>query len=734
MKAAEQELVARCAGGFEDVLARELRALGMRRVRPLNGSVVFFGTQRDAYRACLWSRVATRVQLVLGRVAAKDADELYQSVAAFPWERHVRDGATIAIRAHGTSETLRNTQFTALKVKDALCDRLREVRGVRPDVDAKQPGFLLQVGLRGDRATLSLDLTGESLHRRGYRQEGVQSEAPLKETLAASVLLAAGWDELAADGGMLVDPMCGSGTFAIEGAMIAAGVAPGLLRERWGFEGWVRHDAQVWNELLVEAYAEQAEPRARVRIVAGDIDADVVELARANAERAGVSDLVSLHVDDALNLARHVRGARGARGLLVANPPYGMRLLSQAELPAVHQALAAAVDAVPKGWRASIITPDLGIDTALGRVPQEVIACHNGPIEAWVRRYDLSAKPQECTVTTFAGKQVGVRVADAGSGQFASRLRKMAKERARWARGEGVTCYRLYDADLPDYPVSVDVYAGAAEDEGKTFAVVEERPRPRAVDVQRAGRHFADAVALTAATLDVPIENVVQKPWATDALYLRMKDADSVAAWATVSEAGCLFKSDLSGTVGKSLPLDLRLIRELTAEHSRGARFANLFAAGDAATVLVASAGAKSTVTIDASKERIAWVNETLRLNGLAGAQNMLVCSDVRAWLAREMRTKRRYDLVLCSPPERLQAHGESKAWDLEKDLSGLLAQLEAVLAPDGTVVLVLPAHSELPRCGFAAEDVSERVVPHDFERSRNHVRCYLLMRSNRSA
>ena len=173
MKAAEQELAARCAGGFEDVLARELRGLGMHRVRPLSGSVAFFGTQRDAYRACLWSRVATRVQLVLGRVAATDADELYQSVASFPWERHVRDGATIAIRAHGMSETLRNTQFTALKVKDAVCDRLSEVRGSRLDVDAKQPDFLLQVGLRGDRATLSLDLSGESLHRRGYRQDGV---------------------------------------------------------------------------------------------------------------------------------------------------------------------------------------------------------------------------------------------------------------------------------------------------------------------------------------------------------------------------------------------------------------------------------------------------------------------------------------------------------------------------------------------------------------------------------
>ena len=721
------ELFARCAGGFEAVLADELRALGMRRVRPLHGGVSFFGSRRDAYAACLWSRVATRIQLVLARIPAADADELYQNAVAFSWEKHVRDGATVALVAHGTNQNLRNTQFTALKVKDALCDRLRKVRGKRPDVDAKHPGFLVSVSVHELRATLYLDLSGESLHRRGYRQEGVQSEAPLKETLAASVLLTAGWNELAAEGGMLVDPMCGSGTLAIEGAMMAASIAPGLLRERWGFEGWVRHDAQLWNELLAEAYAEQAEPRAHVRIAAGDIDPDVVELARANAERAGVSGLVSFFVDDAANLARHVRGVRGTRGLLVANPPYGMRLLSQEELPVVHHALAAATDAVPKGWQAAFITPDLGIDTALGRTPDKVIACHNGPIEAWVRQYDLSSSPQTHMVTTLAGKQVAVRIADAGSAQFAGRLRKVAKERARWARREGITCFRIYDADLPDYPVSVDVYEGAGQDEGKTFVVIEERPRPRSADVQRAGRHFADAVEITAAMLGVAIGDVVQKPWVADGLYERVKDAAKAERLATVSEDGCLVMTDLMGTAGRGLPLDQRIVRQTVAELARGGKLANLFAAGNAATVLAASAGAKSTVTVDASKERLEWTGEALRLNGLATPQHSLACADVRSWLAREVKAHRTYDTVLCSPPERLEGHGSAKEWRLERDLPGLLGQLKKVVAPEGVVVLQLPAGCELPGCAFAVEDVSERMVARDFERARDRMRCYLL-------
>ena len=251
------ELFARCAGGFEDVLAQELKGLHMARVRPLKGGVSFFGSLSDAYAACLWSRVATRVQLVLARVRADDAETLYREVRGLPWEEHVRVGATISVRAHGTNTSLRNTSFTALKAKDALCDRLREVRGERPNVDAREPDFALDIALHQHKATICINLSGASLHRRGYREDGVQTEAPLKETLAAGILLAAGWPEVAHEGGVLVDPMCGSGTIAIEAALMAAGTPSAILRDSWGFEGWMGHDPQLWRKIV-----EQAEERS----------------------------------------------------------------------------------------------------------------------------------------------------------------------------------------------------------------------------------------------------------------------------------------------------------------------------------------------------------------------------------------------------------------------------------------------------------------------------------------
>ena len=480
----ELEFFARCASGFEQVLARELKGLRMRRVRPLLGGVAFFGTLEDGYRACLWLRSATRVQLVLARVAASDAEELYRAVKAYAWERQLRRGATIAVDAHGENDELRNSKFTALKVKDGLCDRLRERLDWRPDVDAHDPDFAVNVALHREKATIYLNLSGASLHRRGYRADGVQTEAPLKETLAAGLLLAAGWQDLAREGGVLVDPMCGSGTLAIEGALMAADLAPGLLRERWGFEGWQGHDPTLWDQVRDAAVARGEAGGNGALILAGDLDAQAIAIARDNAARAGVARLVRFSVDDAARLARHLRGKRIAHapgGLLVANPPYGQRLLSKDDLPKVNEALRTAVEALPAGWSTALITPDAGVDTALGMVPDELISCYNGPIKAWVRIYRHGAgERQACEVVSLAGVRRSVPVAEATSEQFAARLRKVARESVRWARRNQVSCLRVYDADLPDYALSVDLYL--AEGAGGAHAVVEERRRPGSVD------------------------------------------------------------------------------------------------------------------------------------------------------------------------------------------------------------------------------------------------------------
>lgn len=731
------EYFARCAGGFEQVLADELRGLRMRRVRPLKGGVAFFGELADGYRACLWSRVATRIQLVLARVDAADADELYQAAADLAWEQHVRPGATIAVDAHGRNDHLVNSRFVALKVKDAICDRLRTARGARPDVDPRDPDLAIDVALHQQRATLYLNLSGASLHRRGYRADGVQTEAPLKETLAASILLAAGWPDAAAAGGMLVDPMCGSGTLAIEAALIVAQGAPGLLRERWGFEGWLGHDPALWESLRTHAQLDFLPPQGRPPIIAGDIDPAAVQIARDNAQRAGVASLIRFHVDDAARLTRHLHATRHAHGgLLVANPPYGQRLLSQRDLPEVNAALAQAVEALPTGWQVALITPDTSVDTALGRTPDRTIACHNGPLEAHIRLYqDAMARRTTLDVVSLGGTQQTVAVAEPASAQFATRLRKVAKERTRWARKASTSAFRVYDADLPDYALSVDLYLGAGPDEGQRYALVEEHRRPKSVDALLAAHRLSDAAALVAATLDVPARNVLVRAWESER-DARRRNGDEGLPLA-VSEDGFAITIDLRGRPDTGLPLALRGVRELVGTRAAGQHVVSLFASSGVALLHAAAAGAASTTCVDAFADRVDAVRAALEANGFSGKRYRLACADARTWLEREACAGHAYDLVVCTPPSWLAPRDKADTdWELQRDHVTLLRQATRILSPTGAIVFACEARDlrldadALRRARLAIADVSGQTLPHDFERSARQHHCYLLERA----
>ena len=800
MQDTKWECFARCAGGFEDVLARELKMLRIWQVRPLKGGVAFFGGIEAAYRACLWSRTATRIQLVLARVGARDAQELYDNVAAFPWETHVLSGATIAVRAHGENPNLRNTQFTALKVKDAVCDRLRAKRGKRPDVDASDPDFAIDVSLRGPKATLYLNVSGESLHRRGYREEGVQSEAPLKETLAAGMLLAAGWDRLAgvreakparqdrtadrmqggdvagcaaenagraADGqptgatfdaaggtngdalanaegaadAAFVDPMCGSGTLAIEAALIAANVAPGLLRNRWGFDGWALHDEDRWQAERDAAIARAKGTDAQLpRIVASDIDAHAIELARANAERAQVAHLVEFHVSDAADLARElgVEGGLAPRGLMAVNPPYGQRLLSGGQLPAMYAALAKAATELAAGWQLAVVTPDASIDSALGLQPEQAIPCYNGAIEVSLRLYrvDLSARV-EIPVVSLSGIERTVAAAEENSAQFTARLRKVAKERAKWARRAGVSCYRVYDADLPDYALSVDVYEGAGLDEGTRFLRIAEYKAPATVDPARAARRFSDALAIAPAVLDVDATHVFSKVRRRAKGGGQYREAQARPFVTYTQEGGYQFEIDLNAYLDTGIFLDHRTTREMVGGMSSGARFLNLFAYTGTATVHAAGGGARSTTTVDLSQTYLDWARRNMRMNGFTRKVHRFERADVMQWLVHAATRGEQFDLVFCDPPTFSNSKSKSAGvFDVQRDHAELLRRAAAVLAPGGTIVFSCNLRSfklnadALRAVGLQVEDITTRTIPHDFERNPKIHRCYLVAKA----
>lgn len=303
-----------CARGVEPVLHAELKALGLGRIERQVGGVRFEGTAADGWRANLGLRTAVRVLRRLARFEATDGDALLAAVVELPWERWLAPEGSLAVQAQSAESVLDHTQFLEQRVKDGIVDRFRARTGTRPSVDRDDPDLRVHMHLWRDRATLSLDTSGEALHRRGWRLH--QGRAPLAENLAAAMLALSGWDRRAP----LVDPFCGSGTIAIEAAWLAAGIAPGSRRS-FGFERWLDHDAAGFARLRA-SLAPPPSTRRRPVLVASDLDPERVTEARANAEHAGVGDWIRFEQADARALALRP----GWNAWIVTNAPYGLRV------------------------------------------------------------------------------------------------------------------------------------------------------------------------------------------------------------------------------------------------------------------------------------------------------------------------------------------------------------------------------------------------------------------------
>ncbi|MEG0070342.1 MAG: bifunctional 23S rRNA (guanine(2069)-N(7))-methyltransferase RlmK/23S rRNA (guanine(2445)-N(2))-methyltransferase RlmL [Raoultibacter sp.] len=734
------EFFATCPFEFEGQLAQELKNLKVKRIRPLNGGVAFFGSLQDAYNVCLWSRVASRVLLILDRFACPDADALYEGARGVAWAQHIPEGATISVRARGVNDELRNTQFVGVKIKDAICDTLREERGARPDVRSTRPDVTIDIAVRGEKATLSLDLSGESLHRRGYREPGVQGAAPLKEALAAGILLKTGWPEAAQEDAVFLDPMCGSGTLAIEAAMIAADMAPGLLRDYWGFTGWSGHDQTLWDRTVDAAdIALEAGLASMPRIIGADIDPFAIELAQGNARRVGLASYIEFAVQDVSEMGNFVRDNTD-RYVIATNPPYAHRLDTEAQLPQLYAAFAEGLAAIPDGSKLAVITPDDSIDTSLGLEPEEMLELYNGPIETTLRIYTLAFVHHETvTISTLPdGQAYEIAVVEKNSDQFATRLRKVAKERMKWARKNNISCYRIYDADLPDYSVSIDLYHGAGWHRGEVFMVIAEYAPPADIDEARARRRYSDVLLLAPLVVGVDPAHVFSKTRRRDRGGSQYAHARNKSFITRTLESGYTFEVDLSGYLDTGIFLDHRLTRALVGSMAEDTRFLNLFAYTGTASVHAAGGNAVETTTVDLSQTYLDWAQRNMAINGFTGEEHRYVKADVQSWITEERRSGRKYDLIFVDPPTFSNSKSMgSVTWSVQRDHAELLIGVSRLLEEGGIGVFSCnlrnfkPDREKLEQYGVGIEDITAQTIPHDFERNPRIHKCYLLWRIN---
>jgi 23S rRNA (guanine2445-N2)-methyltransferase / 23S rRNA (guanine2069-N7)-methyltransferase len=708
--------------GAASVLAEELAQFGAHDVRERSHDVKFQGTLEVGYRTCLWSRTATRVLLSLGSIDASSSKSVYDAVKRIDWREHFVPGATLACDCSGGNESIRHTIYGSQLLKDAVCDNLRDATGERPNIKPERPDVLLHLHVEGPTALLSVDFSGESLHRRGYRAEG--GRAPLKENVAAAVLLRAGWAGICERGGMLLDPMCGSGTFLTEGALIAADAAPALDRDYFGFTGWRGHDAGLWGQLRAEARERRGARPVRRCILGSDSDADAVRMTIANGEHAGVADW--LHVEK--RSLGEIVPPKGGAGLVVANPPYGERIGAESGLPALYSELGSTLRDRFQGWQAAILTGNPPLARNLGIYAKRSHRFYNGTIECRLLRFELNPaseqRPAEVVRADWSSRP--------GALMFANRLRKNLQRLDPWAEREHIDCYRVYDADMPEYAFAIDLYGQGARGlagQGARHVYVQEYAPPKTVDQESARERRREALAVLPEVLAVPITHVhsrVRKPQKGSEQY---EKRDAKAERHAVQEGGLKFWVNFRDYLDTGLFLDHRIVRGMLREWAKGADFLNLFCYTGSATVYAAAGGARSTTSVDLSNTYLDWAHENLLLNGFGDPKHELYRADCLQWLEEQEAAGPRFDLIFVDPPTFSNSKRMEGVLDVQRDHVGMIRRSLKLLRPSGRLVFStnytrfkLDAEALADLC---VEDISAQTIPKDFERHARIHRCF---------
>ncbi|AZI88186.1 bifunctional 23S rRNA (guanine(2069)-N(7))-methyltransferase RlmK/23S rRNA (guanine(2445)-N(2))-methyltransferase RlmL [Kosakonia sp. CCTCC M2018092] len=696
-------LFASTARGLEELLKTELEKLGAVECRVVQGGVHFEGDTRLLYQSLMWSRLASRIMMPLGECKVYSDLDLYLGVQAINWTEIFNPGATFAVHFSGLNDEIRNSQYGALKVKDAIVDSFTRKNLPRPNVEREMPDLRINVWLNQETAHISLDLSGEGLHLRGYRDRtGI---APIKENLAAAIVMRSGWQP----GTPLLDPMCGSGTLLIEAAMAATDRAPGLHRGHWGFSGWAQHDDAIWGEVKAEAQnrARQGLAAYESRFYGSDSDARVIENARKNARRAGIGELITFEAKDVAQLSNPM--PQGPYGTVISNPPYGERLESEPALIALHSLLGRLLKAQFGGWNLSLFSASVDLLNCLQLRADRQFKAKNGPLDCVQKNYHLAEKTGEAKLPAMAE-------------DYANRLRKNVKKLEKWARQEGIECYRLYDADLPDYNVAVDRYAD--------WVVVQEYAAPKTIDAQKARQRLFDIIAATIHVLGIAPNKLVLKTRERQKGNNQYQKMNEKGDFIEVSEYNARLWVNLTDYLDTGLFLDHRIARRMLGQMSKGKDFLNLFAYTGSASVHAGLGGARSTTTVDMSRTYLEWAERNLRLNGLSGRAHRLIQADCLGWL---QETDEQFDLIFIDPPTFSNSKRMEESFDVQRDHMRLMEDLKRLMRKGGTIMFSNNKRGfrmdldGLAKLGLKAQEITQKTQSQDFARNRQIHNCWLI-------
>lgn len=725
-----------CPKHLEGLLEKECMAFIHKesRVRVHQQGLAFEGTLEEAYQICLWSRIANRVLLKLSEVPATNLETFVQGIQRIDWLEHIQPTQYLYIHFNGTNAFIRHSQFGAQKTKDAIVDQIREKTGSRPGVSPKN-SLHINVRLKKASADIAIDLVGGSLHQRGYRQRS--GEAPLKENLAAALLMRGNWPEIAQQGGALVDPMCGSGTLLIEGALMAANCAPGLQRSDWSHHYWQQAQRPLFENLLQEAQKQRDQGLKQLPKMFGfDQDSKALNVARQNAQLAGLSNYISFtlgsfeecQIQQLDRLALSLSATAGPseitsppetthpinthiKGLLVMNPPYGERMGNAIALRPLYRKLGQHLrEHFPK-WSASMIVSDKELSHQTGLTASHRYKVKNGALDAFIltfnpilptKKSSLNANKENNVITqdptldiqklAIDSKKTAIDFKKApthsqqtvlttdikskGSEMLANRLRKNLKKLKPWLKHTNTNCYRVYDADLPEYAVAIDRYGD--------YWHVQEYAAPKSINPNIAQRRLGDVLDTLMEEFDVSAKHISLKQRKRQSGKDQYQKQGNHQRRFTVIEGDARYLVNLFDYLDTGLFLDHRPLRQQVRKLSQNKRVLNLFAYTGSISVQAALGGASKLTQVDLSKTYTAWARDNLDLNQIPRDRYRLIHADCLQWLHK---CDKQYDLIIIDPPSFSNSEKMNTTWDVQRDHEYLLNKAMNLLDKQGKLL-----------------------------------------------
>ncbi|AYN24706.1 bifunctional 23S rRNA (guanine(2069)-N(7))-methyltransferase RlmK/23S rRNA (guanine(2445)-N(2))-methyltransferase RlmL [Buchnera aphidicola] len=647
--------------GCEKFLEQELLSLGGKNIKIIKGGVYYEGEDLILYNSLMWSRISSRIFLCIKKFTIKNSDDLYHNTYNINWTKILYLENNFLVKFNGTNNIIRNSLFGSLTIKDSIVDKFYQKYSIRPNINLITPDIRITAYLFQNSVHIMLDLSGDALNKRGYRK--FFDVAPIKENLSSAIILSSGWKKNTP----LIDPMCGSGTLLIEAAMMSSDRAPGLTRKKWGFQSWKGYNEKIWKEVL-----KNAKERFKIGIkkcvknyfIGYDCNPNIIEKAQKNAINANLENIVNFVKCDLSNLKNPYQ--KQEIGTLISNPPYGERYKTENNLIALYIELGVISRKHFKNWKLSVFSSSEFLLKFLQMKSYENFIFKNGSLNCTLKNYEIFSN-------TINDK----------SQEYQNRLQKNFKKLKKWNDLQEIECFRVYDSDLPNYKIIVDVY--------KKWLVIQEYQAPKLIHHKEAHKRLCNAIYHSKEILSIPTNNIVikfRKKQKNKEQYQKLFNSGS---FFIIKEYHVKLLVNLIDYLDTGLFSENRLVRKLLGEMSKGKDFLNLFAYTGAASVYAGLGKARSTTTVDISNTYIGWSMRNMSLNNLTNSKNVFIQKDCLEWI---VLTKKKFDLIFINPPTFSNSKRMKKSFELKRDYIELMINLKRILRKDGNIVFSSSTHN----------------------------------------